>query len=153
MSSSVQREWIQRVLGIALPGATALPDATAIRAAVAAWRQASETVDGQVAQLQTLLQRSDDPELREIGEFGMAALSGGNRTRLIAAAMELERADPPPPALLKRVATIAAKFRAHLASDPKVRGFDSNPFGVPVSIRATLEPALQQIETAVSGEA
>ena len=120
---------------------------------MAAWRQASEAVDGQVAQLQAVLKRSDDPDLHEISEFGMAALSGGNRTGLMAVAMELDRADAPPPALLKRAATIAGKFRAHLASDPKVRGFDSNPFGIHVSIRATLEPALQQLESAVSGRA
>jgi hypothetical protein len=162
MSGSAQCAWVERVLGVALPagrGAPQMPapavdrpavDRKVIQAAIAAWRSASETVDGQVGQLQALLQRSDDPDLREIGEYGMAALSGGNRTRLMAAVQELDTAGDLTPALLKRASTIAAKFRAHLASDAKVRGFDENPFGVPVSIRATLEPALNKVETAVA---
>ncbi len=153
MPDAVRDEWVRRVLGVALPDAGAPVDRSVVHGALKAWREASETVDAQVAQLQALLRNSDDPDLREISEFGMAALSGGNRTGLMAAAMELERADPPPAALLKRTATIAAKFRAHLAKDSKVQGFDSNPFGVHVSIRATLEPALQQLEAAALGKA
>ena len=146
MAEMERDDWVRRVLGVSLPASPA-----ALRAAVAALRDASDAVDGQVAGLQGLLQRSGDAELKAIAEYGMAALSGGNRTRMIAAAMELERSDPPPPALLKRAAAIAASYRAHLLRDPKVRGFDENPFGVPVSIRATLEPALRRLEAAAGG--
>jgi hypothetical protein len=155
MAEPAQLAWVTRVLGFAAPTVAPQPlasgGAQAIRAAIAAWRAASEAVDGQVGQLQSLLQRSDDPELREIGEYGMAALGGGNRTLLMAALMELDRAPEPTPALLKRAGGIAAKFREHLASDEKVRGFDENPFGLHVSIRATLAPALSRLEAAATG--
>jgi hypothetical protein len=149
MASQPQQDWVKRVLGFVPHGAGAV-DVRAVRAAVRAWREASEAVDAQVSALQAVLKASADPDLQEIADFGMVALSGGNRTRILAAVAELEHADPPPPELLKRTATIVAKCRAHFASDPKVRGFDSNPFGVKVSIRATLTPVLQQIEAAVT---
>jgi hypothetical protein len=149
MASQAQAEWVLRVLGVE-PTPVVGGDARAIPAAIQAWRAASERVDGQVAALQVALRQSDDPDLHEIAEFGMAALSGGNRTRLMALLVELERTDAPSLSLLKRAAGVAGEFRAHIASDPRVRGFDTNPFGVAVSIRTTLTPALEQIESAAA---
>ena len=120
------------------------------KAARAAWETAMETVDGQIAALQQMLRGSGDEELEEIAEFGLNAVTAGHKVPLMAAMMEigagsaetLAKSGP------KALAMVQA-FRGHIESDERVAACDENP-GVPVSIRATLGPALAGLEAALA---
>jgi len=48
---------------------------------------------------------------------------------------------------------LAEEMADHLVHDDKIRAFDSNPFGVRVSIAATLGGALKQLHAALRGAA
>lgn len=122
-----------------------------LRAVIGAWRQASEAVDGQIAALQQVLKGSDDPDLVEIGDFGINALTGNHRVKLMAAVLELERSqDTALRALAQRTLPLAGKLERHLAEDERVAVCDENPFGVQVSIRTTLGGALRELTSALS---
>jgi hypothetical protein len=141
--------WVRRVLGVdpsatsAGGGVSALPDA------LASWRQALETVDGQIAGLQRILHGSPDEDLHEIAEFGLNAMTGSYKTKLQAALMDASAN----PAKSAAAARLAASFAAHLGSDKRVAACDGNPFGVNLAIRATLVPALDSLQRALRASA
>jgi len=121
-----------------------------LQVAIDAWRQASEAVDEQIAALQQVLKGSDDPELVEIGNFGINALTGNHRVRLMAAVLELERSqDSAVRALAQKTLPLAGNLDGHLAEDERVAVCDDNPFGVQVSIRQTLGAALKELTSAL----
>jgi len=66
--------------------------------------------------------------------------------RFMAALMEAEGGSPKARATL---AEIIPGFRQHLDSDERVEACDENPFGVAMSVRATLIPALDRLAQAV----
>lgn len=152
--NDAQRDYIQRVFGasIASDSATgAAPDggfAKAWRDAVATWRDASDTVDGQISALQSALKSSGDTELEEIAEFGLNGVTGGFKVPLMAILQELNPTALEP-RLLGRARSIVARFRGHLDTDERVLGCDENPFGVAVSVRATLGAALGSLDAAI----
>jgi arylsulfatase A-like enzyme len=157
MSASLddRAAWLQRVLGFTLPAAAgqaapgqaaaaATPAAAAgWQAARRAWDAASESVDGQIAGLQAALRQTGDDTLVEIAEFGLNGITGNFRVPLMAALMEIGTGNP---AAIQKTGPKALKvindFRAHLDSSEAVKVCDGNPFGTPVSIRATLGGAL-----------
>lgn len=117
--------------------------------AKAHWREAIETVDGQIAKLQTALRAIDDNELHEIAEFGLPALTGNHKTPLMAALLDVDSADPATrPSKAARAASIAQSFKIFLQASEAVDVTDSNAFGVTVSIRSSLCAALEEIEAA-----
>jgi hypothetical protein len=161
--SETKNAWVRRVLGVdpenvggrispsgddrSRSGQSAVSFATARDAL----RDASESVDGQIAALARALRASGDEELEEISGFGMNALTGGHKVPLMAALMELGSGSP------EHVAKSGAKalrlvraFRQHLETDERIAVCDDNPAGVPVSIRATLVPALATLEAALA---
>ena len=77
--------------------------------------------------------------MQEIGEYGLNAITGGHKVRVMAALLGAQRGNAGD---LGKLATLAAGFREHLTSDDRVEACDDNPFGVAVSVRATLGPAL-----------
>ncbi len=146
--------WVERVLGIVVrtsSKATAPPPAApSWRDARAKWQDASEAVDAQIAALQSVLRQSGDDTLEEIAEFGLNAVTGNHRVRLAAALMEVGNGDA---ATLRKagpkVLKIVNEFRTYLESSEAVEVCDANPFGTPVSIRATLGGALAQMAAAL----
>jgi hypothetical protein len=148
----VKSAWITRVLGISLTqGST--PDTVSQKTetggkfdwptARAAFDQAIADIDKQISALQAALKSSDDDVLEEIAEFGMNGITGNHRVKLMAAMMEMGGGDP---AVVKQSAQklikLAEEFKTFLEGDERVEVCDENPFGVPVSIRATLGGAL-----------
>jgi hypothetical protein len=115
------------------------------------WNNAMEVVDAQLEKLMQKLREEDDPDLGEIAEFGMNAVTNNHRVPLVVALMEVGPGTPETLAKagLKALAAVRA-FRQHIDSDERVAACESNPFGVPVSIRATLGPALSGLEAALS---
>ena len=127
-------------------------DLKALEVALQTWRTASETVDSQLSRLQEVLLATDDEELVEIAEFGLNAVTGDFKVPLMTALMNLDRAAEKDKAkLATAVLTAAAEFKTHIARSEQVAVCDDNPFGVQVSIAATLGPALDQFEKALGG--
>ncbi len=163
-NDDAQAEWLRRVLGFAVPSATAAGTGAAPAATPGAtpgatpdwasarqgWQAASEAVDGQIAGLQAVLRKTGDDQLEEIAEFGLNGVTGDHRVKLMAILMELGSGDP---ATLRKSGPKALglieSFRSYLESNEKVQVCDANPFGAPVAIRATLVPALTQMAAAL----
>ena len=149
--------WVEQVLGVTVPRAAGQNPVSVTgavtarwRAAREAWDAASDTVDGQIAALQAALRKSGDDTLEEIAEFGLNAVTGNHRVPLKAALFELGAAEPA--ALRKfgpKALGIIDDFRSYLESSEAVEVCDANPFGTPVSIRATLGSALAQMADAL----
>ncbi len=147
---AVKQAWIERVLGIDLDDEepdTEIPDWATARGA---WREASEAVDKQISGLQKALRDTGDPELVQIAEFGLNAMTDGYKTSLTAALLELGDAGPTAsPAAAQKALSAVEGLRSAISEDPRVAACDSNPSGVQVSIRATLFPALDGLVSAL----
>jgi hypothetical protein len=142
-----QVAWIGRVLGVALapaPGASPTTLAARWRAARAAWQAASDAADTQLSALNVALVARGDSDLRRIAEFGLGAVVGGQKVRLMAAIMEIgDGSDSATFAKAgRKLAALARAFLGHLAANERVTACDENPYGVRVALRATLTPAL-----------
>ncbi|MEX0340546.1 MAG: hypothetical protein AB3N11_16085 [Arenibacterium sp.] len=115
-----------------------------------AWQDASETVDGQISKLQSVLKGSGDPDLERIAEYGLNAVTGNHRVRLMAAVMDIDRVKGVPS---KDMVTNAAKqigaLEKHITSDAVVKAIDNNPFKVDVSIAKTLSSATAELKGAL----
>ena len=81
-------------------------------------------------------------KLGPIADFGLNAVTGGFKVPLMAALAGAERGAA---ADIAKLAELIPRFRAHLESDERVEVCDDNPFGVAMSIRATLVPALDKL--------
>lgn len=149
-----RREWVARVLGVSLQTGASGDAAARWQSARAAWETASAAVDVQITALQAALRAIDDDELHQIAETGLNAITGDHRVPVMAAvaeigaggAADLARAAP------KALAAVRA-FQAHLAADPRVKACDSNPFGVAMSVQATLGAALAKMESVFAAAA
>ena len=111
------------------------------------WRDALDTVDAQVAQLQTALRKLNDTELTAIADKGLNGITGNFKTPVIVAVMEVDNARGEG---LKKAAQKGARaakaLAAYLASEETVRVTDENPFGVKMTIRASLGKALTDMQ-------
>ncbi len=147
-ATEAQIDWVRRVLDV---DPAAGGSASALRIwgnAQAIWLRASERADEQVSALQDKLRASDDEDYRAIAELGLNAVTGGHKVRLMAALREAG-GDQPEQAKLQAARRAAVAFIDHLESDPRVDAMDTNELGVPVSIAATLIPALEELDGAL----
>jgi hypothetical protein len=149
-----QVRWVEDVFGVTLsaPGQKtgANGGAPGWQEARQAWETSIETVDNQIVQMQAAFRQSRDAELVEIAEFGLNAITGGFKTKLMAAIMDARPGDRSAlqsagPALLRAL----AEFRTHIETDGRVQACDTNPYGLTMSIRATLGPALAGLTASV----
>ncbi len=163
-----QAAWVERVLGLrpntpaateASPGdldvdpetekaelrALGLDLADVWQGAAAAFRAATDAVNEQIKQLQAALRETDDPDLHDIADSGLNALTANTRVPLMTAIQEAGAATPPQlKAAAPKVLKAVAAFRAQLAS-PEVMACDANPFGVDVAVGETFSGALDQL--------
>jgi hypothetical protein len=151
--SPAKRAWIEQVLGFKFP-AELKPDKPDLgrrwQLACQAWRAASAAVDAQISALQTVLRSSGDPDLMEIAEFGLNAVTGNHKVRLTG--MLLELGDASPPVVQQsgsKALALLSQFQTHIETDKRVAACDSNPSPVRVSIRATIGPALAGLQAAL----
>lgn len=148
-TAAARDAWVARVLGVEVQPAPRV-ETKAFADAARAWREASEAVDGQITELQALLRRSGDPELAAIAEYGLNAITGGFKVKLLAALRDVAAAGTQAtPQQIARARQAAASFRAHLDREPRVQACDDNPFGIRMSIRGTLGPALGRLDAAL----
>ncbi len=118
------------------------------------WESAVRTVDGQISKLQSVLKTSEDPELVEIAEFGLNAITGNHKVRVMSSVFEISSAGAAPESkivgqALKRISA----FENHIANDERIKATDLNPFGVSVSISATMGAALGELSRALKSAA
>jgi hypothetical protein len=150
---SKQDAWIEQVLGFKFPaGSRSNSHGPGRRWPMAceAWRAATAAVDAQLGVLQKALRASDDPEVIEIAEFGLNAVTGNYTTQLTELLVDL--GDASPVAVQRsgaKTLALLGEFRSHIETDPRVAACDGNPSAVPVSIRATIGPALAGLEAAL----
>lgn len=125
-----------------------------------AWQDANDAVDGQINGLRAkLLERAgagDDgveglaEALADIAENGLNTVTEDHRVKLIASVMSV--GDGSTEAIRnfgpKALSQITA-FQAFLETSEMIKACDANPFGVPMSIHATLGPSLQQMAAAL----
>jgi hypothetical protein len=135
-----KRAWVARVLGVRIPepkndGTPLLP----------LWLEAKEQVDGAIGRLQGTLRGFDDPDLTRIAEFGLNGITGRASVGLMVALREADTAGADQQAR-KKLAEAVASYRSFLDGSPTVALIDDNPFGVSVSLRATLGGALDAID-------
>jgi hypothetical protein len=115
-------------------------------AARKSWQDASDAVDAQIARLQQALRKSGDTELKEIAEFGLNAVTGNHKVRLMAAIKDIDAADAlARAAAAQKASAEVAAFQRHLESDARVAVCDENPFGVPMTIRSSIGGALADL--------
>jgi len=144
--------WVQRVLGVGVPTASAndapapAPDLTA---ALAGWEDALEKTNTQIEALQMALRASPDKDLHDIAEFGLNAITANHRVKLQVALTELRNGAPSAGAALKLVTSLLG----HIDTDVRVAACDANPFGVRMNLHATLAPALSQLAAALKATA
>jgi hypothetical protein len=117
------------------------------KAAATSWQSASDTVDGQMTQLQAALRGSDDPELQEIAETGVNAVTGDLKVPLMAVILDVTRATGPGlKASAEKARGIVTAFQSYLEGEGTVAACDQNPFGLTVTIRKSLGAALAQMD-------
>ncbi len=144
MSDSVKAEWIGRELGVDVSPPVELDDTVPI---LQIWRDAKEAVDVNLSRLQTALRLSETDLGATVADVGLAPFTRGLQVKLVAALMDYEHSgagDRAAAASGVRAAT--ASLREKLQGERVFRLLDSNPFGVPLAIRATLTGALNEID-------
>lgn len=148
--AEVKAAWVRRVLGIDVAGAPTAARADPSRglaAAVTQWRDAIAVVDGQIEALQAKLRGYKHPDLDDIAEFGLNALTAGHKVKVLAGLAGARSGAEPD---RKKLGATLDSFIDHLQSDPRVSAADANPFKVPMSIRATLVPALRDMKQSLA---
>ena len=123
-------------------------------AAKKVWQECLETVNDQIAKLADKLRQTSDPDLARIAEFGLNALTGNFKVRLMAAMIDV---DSTTGTALKANADnaqgIIAGFQSHLQSDGRVQACDEDAqelFGVKTTIRAELGRGLAALDNALA---
>ena len=151
-ASEAQKSWVTSVLGARLREAAGTAGPVDLPTALAAWRAALEAVDRQIAAVQNALRGAPDDELQEIAEFGLNAMTGSHKVKIQASLFEIERGQTDP-RKLAAAATLVQSFLNHIGSDRRISACDANPFGVSMSLRQTLTPALTALNTSLRASA
>jgi hypothetical protein len=114
------------------------------------WQTASEKVDAQLGELIKKIKADPDPEMKQIAEMGLNAVTGDFKVPLMASMREIDAATGT--ALQQAVGKarrIVADFRNHLEFDERVAVCEDNPWGVAVTIQPTLGRALETMDRAL----
>jgi hypothetical protein len=115
------------------------------------WTEASEKVDGQLAQLGSKLKASGNADSIDIAERGLSSITGDVKTPLLAALLGVDSATGTARAKAVDKARQAVEaFRKRIETDERVVVCDENPFEVEVSIRSTLGAALGKLDEALT---
>lgn len=119
-------------------------------AARSKWQNAEEAVSGQIKALQGAFRKSGLPALADVANIGLPALTGNTRTKVMASVFDVERIkDAPDAKVLSRAEKNLAAMAQHLKIDPRIQACDTNPFGIKMSIAATLGGAIDQMRKAL----
>lgn len=147
-------EWVARVLGVQPGNQPAAPQAdikAAFQAASAEWAAALAAADRQISVLKTALLASGDPEFEDIAEQELGSVIGEGPRKLGALLAQLGRGDA---AALKaasaKVLPALANLRKSIEANEALAMCEANPLRVPLSIRAMLKDALEQLQSVLA---
>lgn len=116
------------------------------------WRAGKEAADKSITALQSSLRSIGHPDLTQIAEFGLNAVTQGNQTALTAALMDYAKSSAESRAAAgQTLAAQVSAYRDFLGGNEIITLCEENPFGVSVDIRGPLGAALDRIEAAISG--
>jgi hypothetical protein len=113
-------------------------------AAMPVWTAAKDVADTQLRGLSDRLRKSGTPELVEVAAE-VETLLEPVRAKLVAALLDYDRAPARPETRAAALSAVAAAG-TWLGADARVRAVDNNPWGVPVSVAATLGAALLRLQ-------
>jgi hypothetical protein len=163
--TEMQREFIRRYLSFDpadlpsdedgqptgdVPGGSGDGFADAWDAARDEWMKAEETVAQQIKALQGKFRESGVPELAEIANIGLPALTGNTRTKVMASVFDVDRVKTASSAkVLAKAEKNLAAMSQHLRADPRIEACDTNHFGIKMSIAATLGGAIEALRKAL----
>jgi hypothetical protein len=127
------------------------PETTAPTKTLEIWQQAKEAVGSQIAKLQAALRQTKEPRFLRIAELGMNGITKRLQVGLHVALLEFDQASGAARAKARSKAeALVADYQKFLQSNPEVQLVDQNPFGVSVTIRASLGKALDGIAQALA---
>ena len=141
-------DWVKRALGLDVARAIATAQATGSHAAV--WQAALATVERQLAGLATHLSRRTDAASHNVAMVLLPMLAELGKP-VTDALRELDRAAPgsatrAESVALDRIATGLLEIKL----DRRIAAVDNNPFGVPVSMAASLTEALRRVSAGIA---
>lgn len=142
-----QIDFLRRFLGVepSTDGTmdAADPEAAASVPTLTVWQTAKDKVDAQLRALSDKLRKSPVPEVVGVADE-VETLLEPVRVKLVVALKEFDTA-PGEPKARDRALEALATAETWLDSDARVRGIDTNPWGVPVSVAATLGAAFDRL--------
>ena len=141
-----QTSFVAQYLGVHLEPRN---DASRSAATAASWQAAKDAVDGQLRALSDRLRKSAIPEVVGVADQ-VETLLEPVRVKMLVALKNYDAApDDEKPRSDARAAMTEAE--AWLSADDRVRAVDTNPWGVPVSVAATLGGVLDRIHREIGG--
>lgn len=119
----------------------------------ASWREAVEAVDARIAKVRAKMLSSGNPDLLDIADRGLPALTDNHKTPVSVAVLEVADSSGEKRERSARQAMQAIQaFRAHIDTDPMIKVLDeqsSAAFGVSLAIRADIGRGLTALEGAL----
>jgi hypothetical protein len=153
--SERERAWLLRVLGLDPSSGSpsgAAAGAPRVGKALPVWIAAREQVGEQITKLQDAMRGTKYPLLEKLADRGLNGITGRLQVGLQVQLMELDQSDAAGRSQAAgKVRTGIADFRAFLQTDRIVPLIEKNPFGVPVTLSASLGEALAAIEQILPG--
>lgn len=156
---SLKNEWVTRVLGIpigsALAASTDTPqfDPALLSKAVAAWTATLTKIDREIDALRsaivgTYAERGLGPALAAAYETMVAKGIAERNGTLMDVLKALQATDPASPRLnvrLEAARDAIDDLQDFVNGNPVIEGLDNNPFGIALSVRATVTGSLKAI--------
>ncbi|MEX0371758.1 MAG: hypothetical protein AB3N09_14105 [Tateyamaria sp.] len=137
-----QRAFLQKYLGAGTGDSASAP-------VLSIWRDAKDKVDDDLNKLQSALKSSNDPLLERIAEIGLHSVTEGRMSKMQAALMD---ANGSADANVRGKARAAiSEMRSFVEGNPVLGLLDENPFGIDVSLRATLGDVLTKLDAQLGG--
>lgn len=136
--------WVARVLGIDLPRSA---PAGRIRV-LPIWQQAKEAADVEIERLQAGFRATGHPLGRIISDQGLTGFSRRLFVPMVVALMEYDAAADPTAVTAKALSALGG-VQDFVARHPAIAVLERNPFGVSVTLRATLGAAVNRIAAAI----
>lgn len=140
-ANDAKREWVERVLDFTFPpengaGASGSP--------LVLWNAAKETADAQLRSLSDTLRKTGVPELLEAAGIVDEVLED-YRVDIVKVLVDFDGSSPD--ARKRSVAQqTVSTAQARLQADKRMLAVDTNPFGVSLSVRRTLDDAFERIQ-------